>query len=116
MIDPTESLRVRFMLRRAADRPRLTIPEGLRWQEGPYAHQGKAVSAWESGSDPEHGTISMATGAGKTLTALICATRVQDRLDGKPLLVVISAPSIPLIIQWSAEVKRFGLNAVTPES
>ena len=114
VIAPTESLRARFALPRAADRPRLTIPEGLKWQEGPYAHQGEAVTAWESGPNPEHGTISMATGAGKTLTALICATRAQDRLAGKPLLVVISAPSIPLIIQWSAEVNKFGLNAVVP--
>ena len=113
-IDLTETLRGRFAPTRTADRPRLTIPERLEWQEGPYAHQGEAVTAWESGPDPEHGTISMATGAGKTLTALICATRVQDRLAGEPLLVVVSAPSIPLIIQWSAEVKKFGLNAVAP--
>ena len=113
-IDLTESLRMRFASPRTADRPRLKIPEGLEWQEGPYAHQSEAVTAWESGSDPEHGTISMATGAGKTLTALICATRVQDRLASEPLLVVVSAPSIPLIIQWSAEVKRFGLNAIAP--
>ena len=113
-IDPTESLRARFASIRTGDRPRLTIPTGLEWQKGPYAHQSEAISAWESGSDPEHGTISMATGAGKTLTALICATRVQDRLEGDPLLVVVSAPSIPLIIQWQEEVKRFGLNAVAP--
>ena len=113
-IDPTESLRARFAPTYTADRPHLTIPEGLKWQEGPYAHQSEAVTAWEAGPDPERGTISMATGAGKTLTALICATRVQDRLAGEPLLVVISAPSIPLIIQWSAEVKRFGLDAVVP--
>ncbi len=113
-VDPNESLRARFGPTRTADRPSMRIPKGLEWQEGPYAHQNEAVTAWESGPDPEHGTISMATGAGKTLTALICATRVQDRLAGEPLLVVVSAPSIPLIIQWSAEVKRFGLNAVVP--
>ena len=113
-IDPTESLRARFAPAGTAGRPVLTIPEGLEWQDGSYAHQSEAVTAWESGPDPEHGTISMATGAGKTITALICATRVQDRLAGEPLLVVVSAPSIPLIIQWSAEVKRFGLNAVVP--
>ena len=113
-VDPTESLRARFAPTRTADRPSMRIPEGLEWQVGPYAHQNEAVTAWESGPDPEHGTISMATGAGKTLTALICATRVQDRLAGERLLVVVSAPSIPLIIQWSAEVKRFGLNAVAP--
>lgn len=113
-IDPTETLRARFVPTRTPGRPRLTIPEGLKWQEGPYAHQGEAVSAWESGPDPEHGTISMATGAGKTVTALICATRVQERLGDEPLLVVVSAPSIPLVVQWKEEVERFGLKAVAP--
>ncbi len=56
----------------------------------------------------------MATGAGKTITALICATRVQNRLQGQPLLVVISAPSVPLIQQWRGEVRKFGVQAVVP--
>ena len=56
----------------------------------------------------------MVTGGGKTITALICAARVQDRLDGKSFLIVISAPSIPLIGQWRDEVQIFGINAVTP--
>lgn len=112
--DPTATLRERFAPTSTVDRQRLTIPTTLEWQQGPYAHQGDAVAAWESGPDPEHGTISMATGAGKTLTALICATRLQDRLDGQPLLVVVSAPSIPLVIQWRDEIRRFGLTAVAP--
>lgn len=112
--DPTATLRARFATTRTRDRPRLTAPEGLEWQQGPYAHQGDAVAAWESGPLPEHGTISMATGAGKTLTALICATRLQDRLGDQPLLVVVSAPSIPLVIQWKDEVRRFGLVPVAP--
>ena len=113
-VDPRETLRARFSAPHRGDRPQLTIPEGLQWKTGPYAHQGEAVEAWESGSDPEHGTISMATGAGKTLTALICATRVQERLAGKALLVVISAPSVPLVVQWREEVRKFGLSAVAP--
>ena len=113
-IDPISTLRKRFATPSTRSRGRLTIPEGLAWREGPYAHQGDAVAAWESGRDPEHGTISMATGAGKTLTALICATRLQDRLEDQPLLVVVSAPSIPLILQWKDEVRRFGLTAVAP--
>ena len=113
-IDPTERLRTRFKPIRTADHPRLAIPDGLEWQQGPYAHQSEAVGAWESEPNPEHGTISMATGAGKTLTALICAARVQERLSSEPLLVVISAPSIPLVIQWQEEVKRFGINATVP--
>ena len=93
---------------------RLQIPSYLEWTQGPYAHQGEAVKSWEEADTPETGVIAMATGAGKTLTALICATRCQDRLKGKPFLIVVSAPSIPLIIQWRKEVKKFGVDAVAP--
>ncbi len=112
--DPTATLRERFASTSSREQPRLTVPASLEWRQGPFAHQGEAVAAWESDPDPDHGTISMATGAGKTVTALICATRLQDRLDGQPFLVVISAPSIPLILQWKDEVRRFGLTAVAP--
>lgn len=112
--DQSEKLRLRFLAPRSPNQPRLVIPSDLRWRDGPYAHQGQAVDAWESEPDPEHGTISMATGAGKTITALICATRVQDRTADKPLLIVISAPSIPLIMQWGEEVKKFGLDPIVP--
>ena len=92
----------------------LQIPAHLEWTAGPYAHQGEAVKAWENADAPETGVIAMATGAGKTLTALICATRSQKRLNGRPFLIVVSAPSIPLIMQWSSEVKKFGLTAIAP--
>ena len=93
---------------------RLQIPSYLEWTKGPYAHQGEAVKGWEEADSPETGVIAMATGAGKTLTALICASRSQDRLNGKPFLIVVSAPSIPLIMQWQEEVKKFGVIPVAP--
>ena len=93
---------------------RLRIPTSLEWTHGPYAHQGEAVTAWEEADAPETGVIAMATGAGKTLTALICATRSQERLNGKPFLVIVSAPSVPLIMQWREEVKKFGVVPVAP--
>ena len=93
---------------------RLRIPTYLEWTHGPYAHQGEAVTAWEEANAPETGVIAMATGAGKTLTALICATRSQDRLNGKPFLIVVSAPSVPLIMQWREEVTKFGVTPVAP--
>ena len=113
-IDPVATLRTRFAPTFIDNHPYLSVPEGLEWKSGTYSHQGEAVTAWESEPKPEHGTISMATGAGKTVTALICATQVQDRLAGKALLVVISAPSIPLVIQWQGEVARFGVTAIAP--
>ena len=110
-----ERLKARFSRRpTAGERPRLTIPEWLEWRTGDYAHQQEAVDAWEGDPYPEQGTIAMATGAGKTLTALICATRVQDRLGDVPLLVVVSAPSVPLIAQWVQEISGFGVIASAP--
>ncbi len=93
---------------------RLRIPSDLEWTTGMFAHQGEAVKQWEGGSFPEAGVIAMATGAGKTLTALICAARSQDRLNGEPLLVVVSAPSVPLVMQWQEETKKFGVIPVAP--
>lgn len=102
----------RYVVRRLERR--LRIPADLEWTTGTYAHQGEAVKQWEGGQAPETGVIAMATGAGKTLTALVCATRSQDRLNGRPFLIVVSAPSVPLIMQWSVEVKRFGVTPVVP--
>ena len=113
-LDHAARLTARFGRTVPQTRPRLRIPDGLVWDDGRYGHQGEAIAAWESEPGPECGTISMATGAGKTITALICATRVQDRLGGGPLLVVISAPSVPLIQQWRSEAAKFGVRAVAP--
>lgn len=113
-VDRAVRLATRFGRAAAQPRPKLTIPHDLIWEEGPYGHQGEAVAAWESEPNPDCGTISMATGAGKTITALICATRVQDRLQERPFLVVISAPSVPLIQQWREEVAAFGVRAAVP--
>ena len=113
--EPIDRLRARFTADRPIrERPRLRIPDWLEWQAGDYAHQEEAVSAWESPPAPERGTIAMATGAGKTFSALVCATRVQDRLDSRPFLIVVSAPSVPLVIQWQAEVRRFGIEPAMP--
>jgi superfamily II DNA or RNA helicase len=83
----------------------LTIPSGLQWQSGPFAHQGRAVAAWEAAGGK--GLLSMATGSGKTVTSLICAARLQDA--GAPVLVVVAAPYRPLVEQWADEVRDFGI-------
>lgn len=113
--DPLTGLRERFAATASpVELPRLLIPERLEWEHGDYSHQAEAVSAWEAHSNPERGTIAMATGAGKTPTALICATRLQDRLGNPPMLVVVSAPSVPLISQWVREIRNFGIDAAAP--
>ncbi len=83
----------------------LTIPSLLQWQSGPFAHQGRAVAAWEAAGG--RGLLSMATGSGKTVTSLICAARLQEAAS--PLLVVVAAPYRPLVEQWVDEVRDFGV-------
>ena len=113
--DSPQALRARFEKNLfAVAPPRLKIPDRLNWKNGKYGHQGEAVTAWEATETPHRGTLAMATGAGKTLTSLICATRVQDRINDPSFLVVISAPSRPLVQQWCKEVQEFGVRAIAP--
>ena len=83
----------------------LVIPEHLDLHNGSFAHQGKALEAWERAN--RRGILSMATGSGKTITALAGATRLQNEIEA--LLVVVSAPYTPLISQWIEEVSAFGV-------
>ena len=86
-------------------RSRFNIPSWLQYEHGPYDHQGKAIQAW---CDSRHnGVLEMATGSGKTITAMICARRLYD--EKKPLLIVVAAPYIPLVQQWCDEIELFGL-------
>ena len=89
-------------------RPSFAIPLGLQFEEGPFEHQGKAVSAWcDAGY---RGVLEMATGSGKTIAAMICAYRLYE--EHNPLLIVVAAPNVPLIQQWCDEILPFGLKAV----
>lgn len=88
-------------------RPSFTIPSYLRYEDGDFEHQGRAIKAW---CESEYqGILEMATGSGKTITAMICAHRLYE--VEKPLLVVVAAPYIPLIQQWCDEISPFGLKA-----
>lgn len=87
---------------------RFAIPDSLRYQDGPFEHQGKAVDAWCQAR--YRGVLEMATGSGKTITAMIGAHRLYQQ--HKPLLIVIAAPYVPLIEQWCDEVAPFGITPV----
>lgn len=81
------------------------IPAELRFEDGPFEHQGKAVNAWcEAGY---RGVLEMATGSGKTITSMIGAHRLYE--EHKPLLIIVAAPYVPLIEQWCEEIAPFGL-------
>lgn len=81
------------------------IPKWIQYERGPFEHQGEAVNAWCS-SD-HRGVLEMATGSGKTITAMICAYKAYEK--NKPLLIVVAAPYIPLINQWCVEIGQFNV-------
>lgn len=63
-----------------------------------WDHQVEAIRSWES--HERTGLLSMATGSGKTLTALVAAQRCQDLQ-----FLVIAVPSHALVEQWVEEVQ-----------
>ena len=85
---------------------RLEIPGDLNWESGSFGHQGRAVRAWENNG--RRGILAIATGGGKTISAFVAATRLQNE-DERPLLVLVLVPTDPLVDQWSAETERFGI-------
>lgn len=97
--------------------PKLRIPDSLNWTSGSYGYQKRAVVAWEETFAKDkgcRGILSMATGTGKTKTALICAARLQDKAPSNRLFLVVSCPSKPLIKQWVEELQEFGIRAYAP--
>ena len=84
------------------------IPSYLSYESGDFEHQGEAIKAWLSNG--YKGILEMATGSGKTITAMICAYRLYEKQ--KPLLIVVAAPYVPLIEQWCDEIKLFGIKPI----
>ena len=89
----------------SGSQPRLEIPESLVWREGRFAHQGTAVDSLLA---HEGGILAIATGGGKTKTALVAATEMQDQRAGH-LCIVVLAPTRPLIRQWTSDIRSFGV-------
>lgn len=78
-----------------------TPPPGFNLR--PY--QVDAIRAWSKAGGK--GILAMATGSGKTLTALTLASKVAEK--NKPLVVIVVCPFINLCRQWLREMATFGL-------
>jgi len=95
-----------------ANRPR--IPEHLNNE--PYVlgkHQEEAIQEW-SGAGYK-GIFALATGAGKTITALHAAVRVYEALSkrsNKNTCLIISVPYQVLGDQWSDVARLFNINVI----
>lgn len=86
----------------------LKLPTWLDYRNGDYKHQGEAIDAWFSNN--HIGILSIATGGGKTLTALTAATLLSETLSS--LFLVIAVPTKALMEQWTKEVALFNVTAI----
>ena len=76
-------------------------------------YQLEAINNW--GLNKGRGTFVMATGSGKTITALGTIQKLIDTVvtkKKKPLVVVIVLPLKHLLDQWHKEAAYFGLNSL----
>ncbi|HBC41929.1 MAG TPA: DNA phosphorothioation system restriction enzyme [Pseudanabaena sp.] len=71
-------------------------------------YQKQAIANWFKNNG--RGTLKMATGSGKTITALAIATELYQKIELQVLLIV--CPYRHLVIQWSRECQKFGLEPI----
>ncbi|MEG3969838.1 DNA phosphorothioation system restriction enzyme [Microcoleus sp. T2B6] len=71
-------------------------------------YQRVAVANWFANQG--RGTLKMATGSGKTITALAIATELYNKINLRVLLVI--CPYCHLVNQWARESEKFGLKPI----
>lgn len=81
-----------------------TVPSDLELRD----YQKDAIREWLKRNG--RGILAMATGSGKTLTALYLACKVAER--NRPLVILVVCPYLNLAKQWGREMARFGIAAV----
>lgn len=73
-----------------------------------YDYQVEAFAKWESAN--YQGLFEMATGTGKTITAISCGIRLYEREEKISILILV--PTLDLITQWEDELRRFGFSRI----
>lgn len=68
-------------------------------------YQQQAIEKWFDNG--KQGIFEMATGTGKTFTAMSCLERAME--NEERMLIVISCPYIHLVNQWENEVSELGI-------
>jgi superfamily II DNA or RNA helicase len=73
-------------------------------------YQKDAINAWLEATPNGRGIFAMATGVGKTITAMASATQLVRLVEqnNRPLLVVVVVPLVDLVQQWKRDAEWFG--------
>ncbi len=80
------------------------LPQSLQLRD----YQQQAISSWFTNRG--RGTLKMATGSGKTITALAIACQLYQQINLQVLLVV--CPYRHLVAQWARECEKFNLQPI----
>lgn len=86
---------------RSSIQKKIPLEESKKTIFKPYFYQEQAIKKWEQAG--RIGLLSMATGTGKTLTALFAIKELVE--EGRPILILV--PSAVLIDQWLKVIRIF---------
>ncbi len=78
------------------------------YKTGPRDYQEKAFENWKNNN--QKGLFAMATGTGKTITALNCLLEIYKRSNYYKAIILV--PTITLVGQWEEECKKFNFNNI----
>jgi len=91
---------------------RITNTPKFPYSTGPRKYQELALENWKTNGNK--GIFAMATGTGKTITALNCL--YNEYLEFGTYRAVIIVPTISLIEQWVEECEKFNFKNITTVS
>jgi DNA phosphorothioation system restriction enzyme len=80
------------------------MPQSLQLRQ----YQRQAITSWVANNG--RGTLKMATGSGKTITALAIACELYQQINLQVLVVV--CPYRHLVTQWARECEKFNLQSI----
>lgn len=75
----------------------------------PRPYQQAAIDSWTEAAG--QGILNMATGTGKTITALFAASKLAE-LQGGRIALIIAVPYQHLVDQWTSELDQFGVTPI----
>ena len=78
------------------------------YEEGPRDYQQQAFENWKNNG--QKGLFAMATGTGKTITALNCLLEIYK--SKKYYKAIILVPTITLVEQWEKECRKFNFGNI----
>ena len=75
---------------------------------GPREYQKEAFENWKNNG--QKGLFAMATGTGKTLTALNCLIEIYKRKEYYKAIILV--PTLVLVEQWEKDCRKCGMNRI----